>query len=52
MSPMQVGGVDVLERSLVAGKMSLLDDKTTATVQFRRAFEQNAILLLFLRNAA
>jgi uracil phosphoribosyltransferase len=49
---MPVGGFDVLERSLVAGKMSLLDDKTTATMQFRRALEQNAILLLFLRNAA
>jgi uracil phosphoribosyltransferase len=52
MSPMQVGGVDVLEHSLVAAKMSLLDDKTTATMQFRRTPGQIAILLLFLRNAA
>lgn len=38
--------VHVLEHSLVAAKMSVLRDKTTATVQFRRALEQIAILLL------
>ena len=56
MSPMHqaraVGDLHVLEHSLVAAKMSVLRDKTTATVQFRRALEQIAILLLFLRNAA
>jgi uracil phosphoribosyltransferase len=36
----------VLEHSLVAAKMSVLRDKTTATLQFRRALEQIAILLL------
>ena len=41
-----VGDVYVLEHSLVAAKMSVLRDKTTATVQFRRALEQIAILLL------
>jgi uracil phosphoribosyltransferase len=38
--------VHVLEHSLVAAKMSVLRDKTTATVQFRRALEQIALLLL------
>jgi uracil phosphoribosyltransferase len=50
MSPMHqaraVGDLHVLEHSLVAAKMSVLRDKTTATVQFRRALEQIAILLL------
>src|SRR5512133_1523881 len=41
-----VGDVHLLEDSLVAAKMSVLRDKTTATVQFRRALEQIAILLL------
>ena len=41
-----VGDLHVLEHSLVAAKMSVLRDKTTATVQFRRALEQIAILLL------
>ena len=36
----------MLEHPLVAAKMSVLRDKTTATVQFRRALEQIAILLL------
>jgi uracil phosphoribosyltransferase len=40
------GDVHVLEHSLVAAKMSVLRDKTTTTVQFRRALEQIAILLL------
>jgi len=40
------GNVHVLEHPLVAAKMSVLRDKTTATVQFRRALEQIAILLL------
>ena len=40
------GDVHVLEHSLVAAKMSVLRDKTTSTVQFRRALEQIAILLL------
>jgi uracil phosphoribosyltransferase len=34
-----------LEHSLVAAKMSVLRDKTTATVQFRRTLGQIAILL-------
>lgn len=38
--------VHLLEHSLVAAKMSTLRDKTTITVQFRRALEQIAILLL------
>jgi uracil phosphoribosyltransferase len=38
--------VHVLEHSLVAAKMSVLRDKTTGTVQFRRILEQIAILLL------
>jgi uracil phosphoribosyltransferase len=38
--------VHLLEHSLVAAKMSVLRDKTTATVQFRDALEQIAILLL------
>lgn len=38
--------VHLLEHSLVAAKMSVLRDKTTATVQFRGALEQIAILLL------
>jgi uracil phosphoribosyltransferase len=38
--------VHILEHSLVAAKMSVLRDKTTSTVQFRRALEQIAILLL------
>jgi uracil phosphoribosyltransferase len=50
MSPMHqargAGNVHVLEHPLVAAKMSVLRDKTTATVQFRRALEQIAILLL------
>ena len=50
MSPMQqaraVGDLHILEHSLVAAKMSVLRDKTTATVQFRRTLEQIAILLL------
>ena len=33
----------------MAAKMSVLRDKTTATVQFRRAVEQIAILLLTQR---
>jgi uracil phosphoribosyltransferase len=40
------GKVHVLEHSLIAAKMSVLRDKTTATVQFRGALEQIAILLL------
>jgi uracil phosphoribosyltransferase len=40
------GDVHVLEHSLIAAKMSVLRDKTTSTVQFRRALEQIAILLL------
>jgi uracil phosphoribosyltransferase len=40
------GDVHVLEHSLIAAKMSVLRDKTTATMQFRRALEQIAILLL------
>jgi uracil phosphoribosyltransferase len=40
------GNVHLLEHSLVAAKMSVLRDKTTATVQFRGALEQLAILLL------
>ena len=40
------GDVHVLEHSLVAAKMSVLRDKTTATLQFRCALEQIAILLL------
>src|SRR5438270_11629745 len=50
MSPMHqaraVGDLHVLKHSRVAAKMSVLRDKTTATVQFRRALEQIAILLL------
>jgi uracil phosphoribosyltransferase len=41
-----VGDIHVLEHSLAAAKMSVLRDKTTATVHFRRALEQIAILLL------
>jgi uracil phosphoribosyltransferase len=44
--PRAFANVHVLEHSLVAAKMSVLRDKTTATVQFRRALEQIAILLL------
>jgi uracil phosphoribosyltransferase len=40
------GNVHLLKHSLVAAKMSVLRDKTTATVQFRSALEQIAILLL------
>jgi uracil phosphoribosyltransferase len=40
------GNVHLLKHSLVAAKMSVLRDKTTATVQFRGALEQIAILLL------
>jgi uracil phosphoribosyltransferase len=40
------GNVHLLEHSLVAAKMSVLRDKTTATAQFRGALEQIAILLL------
>ena len=40
------GNVHLLKHSLVAAKMSVLRDKTTATVQFRGAFEQIAIVLL------
>ena len=40
------GNVHILKHSLVAAKMSVLRDKTTTTVQFRRALEQIAILLL------
>ena len=40
------GDVHILEHSLVAAKMSVLRDNTTATVQFRRVLEQIAILLL------
>jgi uracil phosphoribosyltransferase len=36
--------VHFLEHSLVPAKMSLLRVKTTASVQFRSALEQNAIL--------
>jgi len=50
MSPMHQaragGDLHILEHSLVAAKMSVLRDKTTATVQFRRTLEQIAILLL------
>jgi hypothetical protein len=50
MSPMHqarvVGDVHALEHSLVAAKMSVLRDKTTTTVQFRRVLEQIAILPL------
>jgi len=50
MSPMHqaraVGDLHVLEHSLVAAKMSVLRDKTTTTVQFRRTLEPIAILLL------
>jgi hypothetical protein len=46
MSPMHqaraAGDVYVLEHSLVAAKMSVLRDNTTATVQFRRALESKA----------
>ena len=38
--------VHLLKHSLVAAKMSVLRDKTTATVQFRGALEQIAIVLL------
>ena len=40
------GNVHLLEHSLVAAKMSVLRDKTTATAEFRGALEQIAILLL------
>jgi len=40
------GNVHLLKHSLVAAKMSVLRDKTTATVQFRGALEQIAIVLL------
>jgi uracil phosphoribosyltransferase len=40
------GNVHLLKHSLVAAKMSVLRDKTTATVQFRGALEQIGILLL------
>src|SRR5438132_4642875 len=40
------GNVHLLEHSLVAAKMSVLRDKTTASVQFRGALEQIAVLLL------
>ena len=40
------GNVHLLKHSLVAAKMSVLRDKTTATAQFRRALEQIAVLLL------
>jgi len=40
------GNVHLLKHSLIAAKMSVLRDKTTATAQFRRALEQIAILLL------
>ncbi len=40
------GKVHLLKHSLVAAKMSVLRDKTTATVQFRGALEQIAIVLL------
>jgi len=40
------GNVHLLKHSLVAAKMSVLRDKTTATAQFRRTLEQIAILLL------
>ena len=50
MSPMHqtraAGDVHVLEHSLIAAKMSVLREKTTATVQFRHALEQIGILLL------
>lgn len=49
MSPMRqaraVGDLHILEHSLVAAKMSVLRNKTTATLQFRRTLEQIAILL-------
>ena len=41
-----VGDLHILEHTLVVAKMSVLRDKTTATVQFRRTLEQIAILLL------
>ena len=40
------GPVHLLKHSLVAAKMSVSRDKTTATVQFRGALEQIAIVLL------
>ena len=46
MNKARTDNVHLLEHSLVAAKMSVLRDKTTATVQFRRALEQVAILLL------
>lgn len=44
--PRLARNVHLLEHSLVAAKMSTLRDKTTVTVQFRRALEQIGILLL------
>jgi uracil phosphoribosyltransferase len=44
--PRAFSTVHVPEHSLMAAKMSVLPDKTTITVQFRRALEQIAILLL------
>ena len=40
-----IGDLHILEHSLVAAKMSVLRNKTTATLQFRRTLEQIAILL-------
>jgi uracil phosphoribosyltransferase len=40
------GDVHVVDHSLIAAKMSVLREKTTATMQFRHALEQIGILLL------
>ena len=41
-----VGNVHLIEHAVLAAKMSRLRDKTTVTMEFRRALEQIAILLL------
>jgi uracil phosphoribosyltransferase len=41
-----LGNVHVSEHAVVAAKMSRLRDKTTPTMEFRRALEQIAMLLL------
>jgi uracil phosphoribosyltransferase len=41
-----VGNVHLIEHAVIAAKMSRLRDKTTTTMEFRRALEQVAMLML------
>ncbi len=41
-----LGNVHLIEHALMAAKMSRLRDKTTTTLEFRRALEQIGVLLL------